>query len=178
MLDLTDETRSLIDSESELSRCLYLTGRHDECIALVRAVIAREGGAPRGRLPLLAHYLMVAQAASGRLGDARQTLVESLPAWRRNGVFASSSALALVLAELGATADAARVGAAAIAYLRRAQIVKHPSQQHMNERWQALLRSAACMPDDPARWQREGEALDEAAIEAICLRAVHSRPCV
>ena len=174
MLNATGETRTLIDSESELSRCLYLTGRHDECIALVRAVIAREGGALRGRLPLLAQYLMVAQATSGRLEDARQTLVEALPAWRRNGMFAASAALALVLAELGSTADAARVGAAAIVYLKRADIVRHPSLQHMNERWQALLASTARLPNDVARWQREGEALDEAAIEAICLRAVQS----
>ena len=85
------------------------------------------------------------------------------------------AALALVVAErLGATADAARLGAAVIAHLRRAEIACHPSLQHMNERWQALLASSACLPDDLARWQREGEALDEAAIEAICLRAVQS----
>ena len=42
----------------------------------------------------------------------------------------------------------------------------------MNERWQALLAAATCDPADRARWQREGEALDEASIEAICLRAV------
>ena len=114
--------------------------------------------------------------SGGRLADARQTLVEAFLAWRRNGVFAASAALALVLAELGATADAARVGAAAVAYLKRAQIVRHPSLQHMNERWQALLASSACLPDDLARWQFEGEALDEAAIEAICLRAVQVAP--
>ena len=114
--------------------------------------------------------------SGGRLADARQTLVEAFPAWRRNGVFAASAALALVLAELGATADAARVGAAAVAYLKRAQIVRHPALQHMNGRWQALLASSACLPDDLARWQHEGEALDEAAIEAICLRAAQAQP--
>lgn len=35
-------------------------------------------------------------------------------------------------------------------------------------RREALLAAAACAPGDRARWQREGEALDEAAIEAIC----------
>jgi hypothetical protein len=122
--------------------------------------------------------LMVSQVASGRLDDACQTLVEGMPAWRRNGVFAASAGLALVLAELGAAADSARVGAAGIAYLKRADIECHPSLQRMNERWQALLKAAACDPADLARWQVEGEALDEAAIEAMCLRAVHSRPCV
>ena len=176
MLTAMDQTRGLSDSEGDLSRCLFLTGRYDECIALARAVIAREGSASRGRLPQLFQNLMVAQAASGHLDDARQTLVEGLPAWRRNGVFGVSAALALVLAELGATAEAARVGAAAIAYLKRAGIVRHPSLLHMNQRWQALLASAACPPEDQARWQQEGEALDEAAIEAICLRVVQAQP--
>ena len=120
MLSAKGEIRSLIESESDLSRCLYLPARHDECIALAREVMAREGSASLSRLPQVALHLMVAQAASGRLDDARQTLVEAFPAWRRNGVFAASAALAVVLAELGATAEAARVGAAAVAYLRSA----------------------------------------------------------
>ena len=63
---------------------------------------------------------------TGRLAESRRTLVEAMPGWRRNGVFDACGAMALVLAELGAWADAARLGAASIASVRRAQMAWHP----------------------------------------------------
>ena len=170
------ERRFLIESESELCRCLFLTERFDECIALAQAVVAREGGAIFGAMAVLLRYLMLAQVCSGRRAEARQTLLEAMPRWRRYGLMLTSSALALVLAELGAHADAARVGAAANAHLRRLDIAWHPSMPQLNERRQALLAAAGCSSDDLARWQREGEVLDEASIAAICLRAVQATP--
>lgn len=170
------ERRFLIESEAELCRCLFLTERFDECIALAQAVVAREGGAIFGAMAVLLRYLMLAQVCSGRRAEARQTLLEAMPRWRRYGLMLTSSALALVLAELGAHADAARVGAAANAHLRRLDIAWHPSMPQLNERRQALLAAAGCSSDDLARWQREGEVLDEASIAAICLRAVQATP--
>ena len=82
--------------------------------------------------------------------------------------------MALVLAKLGAWADAARLGAASLAFLARAQIVWHPSLTPTHQHVHALFAAAACDAADLARWQREGQALDEAAIETTCLRAVQA----
>ena len=176
MLAATGERHGLIRGETELCRCLCLSSRYDECIALARVVVAREGSASLGDMPVLLRFLMTAQTCSGRIDDARQTLIEAMPAWRSYGVYTAGSAMAVVLAELGCWADAARVGAAAFASQRRSGFVVHPSLQSTNERLQALLAAAACESDDLQRWQREGQALDEAAIEAICLRAVQATP--
>ena len=172
MLQAKGEDRSLLDSESELCRYLYLTARYDECIAQAGQSVARVGGSALGHMPVLSRHLMLAQAVSGRMGDACQTLLECMPGWRRHGVFQASGALAVVLAALGHWADAARVDAASINFLRRTGMVYLPSLQRANEHTLALLAAAACDAADLARWQHEGEALDEAAIEAICLRAV------
>ncbi len=171
MLQTPGEDRLLLDSESELCRYFYLTGRYDDCIAQARLVVARLGGSALANTPLLSRHLMMAQALSGRIEDARQTLLEGMPGMRRRGIFQASSALAVVLAALGHCADAARVGAASLAFMRRTRIVYAPSLQSANEHAQGLLAAAGCEADDLQRWQREGEALDEAAIEAICLRA-------
>ncbi len=168
------ERRLLTESECELCRCLFLTERFDECIALAQAVVAREGGAIFGAMAVLLRYLMLAQVCSGRKAQARQTLLEAMPRWRRHGLLLACGPLALVLTELGCHADAARVGAAANAHLRRLQIQWYPSMQQLNERRHALLAAAGYTSDDLQRWQREGEALDEAAIEAICLRAARA----
>ncbi len=172
----TGEARHLMESETELCRCLHLAGRDDECIVLAQAVIAREGGDTIVTMAMLLRVLMLAQARSGRIADACRTLRDALPRWRRYGLKLASGDLAVVLAELGCWADAARVGAAAHAYMRRQHIVWHPSMQHAIERREALLAAAACAPEDRARWQREGETLDDAAIEAICLRAAVPGP--
>lgn len=178
MLASKGERRFLIESESELCRCLCLTERYDECIALAQSVVAREGGAIMGAMVVLLRYLILAQACSGRRAEARQTLLEAMPRWRRHGLMLASGPLSVVLAELGACADAARVGAAANAYLRRLQIQWYPSMQQLNDRRQALLVAAGCNSDDLAHWQREGEALDEASIAAVCLRAAQEAPSV
>jgi tetratricopeptide (TPR) repeat protein len=170
------ETRHLIESETELCRCLYLTGRHDECIVLARSAIAREGSATVSAMNMLLRVLMLAQVRNGRIADACRTLHDAMPRWRRYGLKWASGDLAVVLAELGRWADAVRVGAAANAYMHRYHISWHPTMQTANERREALLAAAACTAEDLARWQREGEMLDDAAIEAICLRAVQAQP--
>ncbi len=170
------ESRFVLESESDLCRCLFLTNRYDECIALAQTAVAREGGASFGAMAVLLRYLLLAQACSGRSAQARQTLLEAMPRWRRHGLLLASGPLATVLAEWGCFADAARVGAAANAHLRRLQIEWYPSMQQLNERRQALLMAAGCSSDDLARWQREGELLDEASIAAICLHAAQEAP--
>ena len=171
------ERVNLIKSEAKLCHCSFMLGRFDECVALAQSVTAREGSAPFGRMSKLFLLLIMAQVFSGLIGDARQTLVLAMPGWRRNGdVIGASGAMAVLLAEFGHWGDAARVGTAFIALQRRGQVAWKPHFQSTNARWQALLAAAACNPDDLARWQREGEALDEAAIEAICLRAVQAAP--
>ena len=166
------EDRSLLESESELCRYLYLTARYEECIAQAGLALARVGGSALANMPLLSRHLMMAQALSGRIANARQTLLEGMPGWRRHGVYQASSAFALMLAALGHWADAARISAASVAFMRCTRIVFAPSLESANEHAQALLVAAVCDAADLRRWEREGEALDEAAIEAICLRAV------
>ena len=166
----------MIESEGELCRCLFLTERFDECIALAQSVLARDRGASFGAMSVLLRYLMLAQACSGRRVEARQTVLEAMPRWRRHGLLLASGPLSVMLAEWGCLADAARVGAAANAHLSRLQIEWYPSMHQLNARRQALAATAGCSSDDLARWQREGEALDEASIAAICLHAAQAAP--
>jgi hypothetical protein len=66
------------------------------------------------------------------------------------------------------------MSAASIAFMHRARLVYGPSLQSANEHAQALLAAAACDTADLARWQRGDELLDEAAVEAVCLRAAQA----
>jgi hypothetical protein len=151
--------------------------RYDECIRLAQAVIVREGPVPFGRMTTLWAQILAAQAFSGRIVDACGTLAQGMPAWRRDGDLIDTSAtMAVVLAELGHWVDAARVGAASLAHEARGLVGWDPLYRRATARWQALLATAVCPPADLDRWQREGQALDEAAIEAICMRAGRCRP--
>ena len=170
------ETRGLMASEDHLCVTLNLLGRHAECIALAHAVITREGGRPSAKLPNLLR-LMTAQSGSGAIAEAGQTLMQAMPGRRRTGIlFLASSSIAVLLAELGRWADATRVGAAALAVQHRTQRAWQPSLQRTITRWQTLLAAVPCDAEKRARWECERQALDEAAIEVICLRAVPARP--
>ena len=171
MLVGVGERANLIKCEVRLGHCLCLMERYDECITLAQAVIAREGPLPFGRMTTLWAQILAAQAFSGRIGDACATLLQALSDWRRDGNLIDTSAtMAVVLAERGHWGDAARVGAASLAHEARGLVAWDPLYRRATARWQGLLATAGCRPEDLERWQREGQALDEAAIEAICLR--------
>ncbi len=177
LLTAPGERRGLIFAENNLCRALYLLDRHDECIALAEDVMRREGGPAAGTTGPTGLLLVLAQLASGRVTEAGQTLSQALPGWRRNGtVRVASAAIAVLLAEQGHWADAARVGGAALAHQRGASVERFASARRTRQRLQALLDAAPCSRADIERWQSEGEALDEAAIEAICRHAAQAAP--
>ena len=150
---------------------LNLLQRHEDAIELARSVLTRGRGEHSVGMVFLLHHLMFAQIFLGRIDDAWQTMRQAMTGWRRDGfVLFASSALAALLAERGRWADAARLSGAALAYQRHSNIERHPVLQRTSARLRELLEVAACKLEDIERWQREGEALDEAAIAAICLR--------
>lgn len=171
------ERSNQIRSEVQLCHCLCLMERYDECMTLGQAVIAREGPRPFGRMPGVWALMLAAQVFSGRIGDACRSLVQAMPAWRREGyVIDTVATMALLLAELGQWAVAARLGAASLAHEARGLVGWDPLHRRATARWQALLGAAACDAAELARWQREGAVLDEAGIEAICRRALQAAP--
>ena len=171
LLAAPGEKRALVRCQSSLCLDLNMMQRYEESIALARSVIARERGEHSGSTAFLWGRLVYAQAFLGRIDDAWQTMRQGLPACRRDGaVFWGSGLMAILLAERGRWADAARVGAAGSAYADRADMGRMPAYQRMNARLRELLEAAPCTPADIELWQREGKALDEEAVAAICLR--------
>jgi hypothetical protein len=69
----------------------------------------------------------------------------------------------------GRHADAARIDAAAMAYVRRAGGTLHRMQELGRERMHRAFEAASVAASDIERWRREGEALDEAGVAALCL---------
>ena len=165
------EELDLLRCQGNLCLTLVMLQRNEEAIELACSVLARKRSEHSGGMVFVLRNLMFAQVFLGRIDDAWQTMREAMPGWRRDGfVFVASGLLATLLAERGRWADAARLGAAAKAYQRRSNIEHHPSLRLASARLQKLLKAAPCKPEDIERWQREGQALDEAAIAEICLR--------
>ncbi|GMV60551.1 MAG: hypothetical protein AMXMBFR72_36380 [Betaproteobacteria bacterium] len=114
-------------------------------------------------------HLVLALTQLGRLDDARERLRQALPLWRGEGTLHVWLHVAIRLAVAqGRTADAQRLSGAEDA---------SPRQFARNDRFAPVIRAEsarlieAAVPD-PAqreRWRREGEALDEAAVVALCL---------
>jgi predicted ATPase/DNA-binding winged helix-turn-helix (wHTH) protein len=121
-------------------------------------------------------HLVLALVQLGRLDDARRRLKEALPLWRAGGIehVMAHVAIRLVVAE-GRVADAMRLVGAEDA---------SPHQFGRQDRLAAGIRAEsqrlieAAAPDaaQRERWRREGEALDEAAIVALCLGEPHGAP--
>jgi tetratricopeptide (TPR) repeat protein len=157
--------------QSHLCAALNLLQRHEEAIELARTVVNRDRGEHSGSIVFTMLQLMLAQIALGRIDDAWQTMRQAMPGWRRDSyVLFASGTLGLLLAERRRWADAARLGGAAAAYNCCRNVTWHPLVQRESAHLRELLDAAACPPADIERWQREGEALDEAAIAGICLR--------
>jgi hypothetical protein len=112
---------------------------------------------------------VLAQTQLGRLDDARERLRQALPLWRGEATMHVWLHVAIRLAVAqGRMADAMRLAGAEDASPRQfarkdrfAPVIREESAR--------LIEAAVPDPAQRERWQREGEALDEAAIVALCL---------
>jgi len=163
------EGHGLIRAEADLIHGLNMLHRYDEAIALAQTVIAREQGEHSGSMAVVLLRLMTAQIESHRVEEAWDTCRRALPGWRRDGTMPLVCGwLAVLAARSGRHADAVRLGAAASGYQRRARIENWPSIRLARERLRESLAAQALPAEETERLQREGEALDEAAIAALC----------
>ena len=106
----------------------------------------------------------------GRLDEADQTMRKAMADWHRDGLLLYfGGLLALLLAEKGRYADAVRVDSAAMAFIDRSGVAQYPLLERSRAQLQQRLAAASLEPADAQRWRREGERLDEVALEAICL---------
>ncbi len=160
-------------------------GEWQAAAALLEPLVDRarpQRGAPTAGSTRSAHqigwgygHLMLSLVRQGRLDDAGVRLRQALPYWRFGGILHVwlYSAIRLIVAQ-GRIADAMRLTAA---------------EQRMPNygRYDALswgtrqdtLRLIEAAEPDPARraqWRREGEALDEDAICALCLGGTGGAP--
>ena len=168
------EEISLMICQNNLCGALNCLGRCEEAIAVALSTIECAG-----RLHLTSSYaqwqLLHAQLSLGRLEEADVTVRRAMPDWRRDAnLLVVAGDLATLLAKQGRMADAARVDGAASAYVQRSGATPNPVRIIARRRTRELLAEAHLDPKDVARWQREGETLDENAIAALCLRT--SRP--
>jgi predicted ATPase/DNA-binding winged helix-turn-helix (wHTH) protein len=156
----------------QVDRCLNLIclGRYDEAIETARSMIELHRGLRAGNLGFLTSHLMLAQLLQGRVSEAIETRQRFLSSWQRDGVlFYGLSALATLLAESGRLADAARIDGAAMAFIAASGVQHHPLHRRARDRMLSIFAASNVDAADMLRWQREGEALDEEAMVALCL---------
>lgn len=105
------------------------------------------------------------QSLTRHIDEARHTLLLAL---RRHGqTFSAAGAMAILCAELGLWADAARLGGASLASEGPTTLWRDPRFSHETAQWQASLAAASCPAADIERCLTEDQRLDEAAIPAI-----------
>ncbi len=175
LLAAPGEHSALIGCRSNLCVILNCLERHDEALAIARSALQQHGGAT-GASSYLRFQLLHAQIALDRIDEARRTLRDAVPVWRRDSLLLFGGfAVAEMLACCGRQADAARVEAAAMAHVRSSGVRLQPLQQMARMRVLCALDAAGATPADLERWQHEGEGLDELQIAALCEVATASR---
>jgi predicted ATPase/DNA-binding winged helix-turn-helix (wHTH) protein len=114
-------------------------------------------------------HLVLALTQLGRLHEARERLRQALPIWRGEGIMHVWLHVAIRLAVAhGRMADAMRLAGAEDASPR--QFARNDRfAPKVREESARLIEAAVPDPAQRERWRREGEALDEAAIVALCL---------
>ena len=164
------ETIALIICRGNMCAALNCLGRFEDVISIVETMRAEVGQQQWVRLTYGTFQLLHAQSSLGRAAEADQTMRQTMLGWRRDGmVLFGSSHLAMLLAEQGRWADAARVDGASQAYALRSGMHPNPVRHRARRRTLALFDAAALSATDLGRWRREGEALDDDAVAALCL---------
>ncbi len=175
------EERALLErepgEESRLVVCLThlcqgLCGlrRDEEGVNLARSTIERIRRDRMDSSAQLLAYLTLSLTFLGRLDEAEQAMRQAMASWRRDGVLHFFCGyLAMLLAEQGRYADAARVDGAATAFIDRSGVARHPLFKRARAQMLQKFAAASLASADIERWRREGERLDEAALAAVCL---------
>ena len=172
LADLPGEQITLIRTRNNLCGALNCLGRFEDAIAVAHSAIALGDKVGTGALPYTFFQLLHSYLFLPDLDRAAETMRRAMPEWRRDAmVLLVADQLGLLLAEHGRVADAVRIDAAAGAYARHTGSTPHPIRTRARERTAQLVSAAQPDPADVRRWQSEGEELDEAAIELICLRS-------
>ncbi|MBP8295832.1 MAG: helix-turn-helix transcriptional regulator [Burkholderiales bacterium] len=144
--------------------------RYEEVLDIARAFDQRFGSNHHDALRWVQAHRTFALMFLGRIDEAAQALRRGIAAWRRDGLLLRYCGhLALLVAEQGRYADAARVDGAAEAHIARSGMVRDPSVPLARKRLQQIFDHAKVDPRDIERWRREGEALDEAALARLCV---------
>lgn len=171
LLQAPGEEILLINCQNNLCAALNGLGRFEEAIAVAQSSVDHAGTRNHGSIGLAFFQLLHAQLSLGRLNDAEQTVRKAMPGWKRDAVVLFGARhLAMLLAEQGRLEDAARVNGASTAYVRRSGSLQSPVRRQAYRRVMELFCAAGVDSGDVARWEREGETLDENAIAALCLR--------
>jgi len=180
-LQVRAEIEQLLDSEPGYQA--HLTGvvsmeslimlgleRFDEVLALTDAFDSRFGSEhPHARRWTHAHRAF-ALIFLGRIDEAAQAIQRDIGAWQRDGLLLRYCGhLALLAADQGRLADAARLDGAAQCHQARICWVPDPSGPLARQRLVARFHAVGLGQADLERWRREGDTMDEAALMALCL---------
>jgi predicted ATPase/DNA-binding winged helix-turn-helix (wHTH) protein len=153
-------------------------GEWQAAAAMLESLVdgARFRRGPSGSVGWAYGHLMLALVQLGRLDDARQRLRQALPYWQSEAILHAwlHSAIRLVIAQ-GRMADAMRLIGAEDAMPNQFGRLDTLSSGIRRE---SLRLIEAAEPDSArrAQWHREGEALDEDGIEALCLGEMSGVP--
>jgi tetratricopeptide (TPR) repeat protein len=156
--------------QSNLCNVLNSLQRYEEAIAVARRVIERHSERRDRNIDYATSHMMIAMLMLGRLDDATATMRQALAGWRRDGLLRYVCfGLALLLALRGRLDDAARLEGVALAFYRRTGVRAGPIVGQLRRK---LRQQYGETFDDDALAvrHREGEALDDGAIEALCRR--------
>ena len=142
--------------------CQALCGlrRDEEGVNLARSTIERIRRDRMDSSAQLLAYLTLSLTFLGRLDEAEQAMRQAMASWRRDGVLHFFCGyLAMLLAEQGRYADAARVDGAATAFIDRSGIARHPLFERARAQMLQKFAAASLASADIERWRREGERL-------------------
>ncbi|MBK8739713.1 MAG: hypothetical protein IPM02_09325 [Betaproteobacteria bacterium] len=154
-------------ADADICTTLNELGRFEEAVTLADALIER--GSPKGiGLEFVTLHKVNAEIMLRRTEAARQTTLRYLSLWRNAGfLMYNLDAFAVMVADDGKFADAARLAGASQAFVRRTQVWLPPLGPDWDQALPARFAAAGIAPADIERWKQQGEAMEEPELAAL-----------
>ena len=171
LLPSSGEEDRRVRAAINLGLCAGMLERWEESAALLQQVLETAWRTHQHTSGTIwaAGQLLVALTRLGRLDEAHRLLVDHLPLWRADGVFHLRlfAVIHLAVAQ-GRAADAMRLTGAQDR-MDGGATAREPMETRIRNDNRGRLEALLPAVDERERLRREGAALDEAAIVALCI---------
>ena len=167
MVAASEDDVRLRSAEGDICTTLNELGRFGEAPTLADALIERGGPKSVGFEYVTLHKVN-AEIMLRRTEAARQTTLRYLSLWRNAGfLMYNLDAFAVMVADGGRFADAARLAGSSQAFVRRTGVWLPPLGPDWDQVLPARFAAAGINPADIERWKQQGEAMEESEFAAL-----------